>query len=59
LDKKYAIKDTFLLKQIIDEVEKYRKKLNALGTLINQLNVWELEERLNEPEPIAWATLHL
>ncbi|UOE52649.1 hypothetical protein MTO98_16380 [Mucilaginibacter sp. SMC90] len=39
-----------MLKQLIDEVEKYRKKLNSFGTKYDHLDVWKLSEKLNEVE---------
>lgn len=50
LDKSFAIKDTFILKQLIDEVEKYREKLNSFGLKYDHLTVFELAEKLNEVE---------
>jgi hypothetical protein len=52
LEKNFSIKDTFILKQVINEVDTYRTKLNELGSKFDYLDVWSLAEKLNEKEEI-------
>lgn len=50
LNKSFALKDTFILKKVLDEVEAYRNKLNDFGSKYDYLDVWQLAEKLNEIE---------